>query len=88
MVQRRWVRCTVLLVFAAIFASSLKLFVDCLDTNTFRPKEKEIKLYIRAKMPIGGSVQELNDKVREVEALLSKFKEIKRYETSIRHSGA
>ena len=81
MVQRRWVRCTVLLVFAAIFASSLKLFVDCLDTNTFRPKEEEIKLYIRAKMPIGGSVQELNDKVREVEALLSKFREIKRYET-------
>lgn len=87
-VQKRWVRCALLLVFAGIFAGSLKLFIDSLDTNRFQPKEKEMTLYIRAQMPVGGSVQELNDKVMKVEALLSQFKEIKRYETSIRSQGA
>mgnify|MGYP000761080192 CR=1 FL=1 len=88
MSQRRWVRCALLLAFAGMFAGTLKLFADCLDSNTFRPKEEETKLYIRAKMPVGGSVHELNDKVEEVEAFLSQFKEIRRFETSVRQSGA
>lgn len=86
--QRRWARCALLLVFAGMFAGSLKLFTDSLDSNTFRQKEKETKLYVRAQMPLGGSVHELNGKVREVEALLSQFKEIKRFETVVRPSGA
>lgn len=86
--QRRWARCALLLVFAVMFAGSLKLFTECLDSNTFRQKEKETKLYVRAQMPLGGSVHELNGKVREVEALLSQFKEIKRFETVVRPSGA
>ena len=88
MVQKRWIRCASLLVFAVLFAGSLKLFVDSLDTNTFMPKEEEMKLYIRAQMPLGGSVHELNDKVMKVEAFLSKFDGIKRYETSVRRQGA
>lgn len=88
MSQRRWVRCALLLAFAGMFAGTLKLFADCLDSNTFRHKEEETKLYIRAKMPVGGSVHELNDKVGEVEAFLSQFKEIRRFETSVRQSGA
>lgn len=86
--QRRWARCALLLVFAGMFAGSLKLFTECLDSNTFRQKEKETKLYVRAQMPLGGSVHELNGKVREVEALLSQFKEIKRFETVVRPNGA
>lgn len=86
--QRRWARCALLLVFAGVFAGSLKLFTECLDSNTFRQKEKETKLYVRAQMPLGGSVHELNGKVREVEALLSQFKEIKRFETVVRPNGA
>ena len=88
MVQMRWVRCAMLLVFSVLFAGSLKLFVDSLDNNTFMPKEEEMKLYIRAQMPLGGSVHELNDKVMKVEAFLSKFDGIKRYETSVRQQGA
>lgn len=86
--QRRWARCALLLVFAGMFAGSLKLFTECLDSNTFRQKEKETKLYVRAQMPLGGSVHELNGKVREVEALLSQYKEIKRFETVVRPNGA
>lgn len=87
-VQRCWLRCVLLLVFACLFACSLKQFIDCLDTNMYRPKDMEVKLYIRAKMPLGGSVHELNSKVREVENFLSHFKKIKRYETSVRAQGA
>lgn len=86
--QRRWARCALLLVFTVMFAGSLKLFTDSLDSNTFRQKEKETKLYVRAQMPLGGSVHELNGKVREVEALLSQYKEIKRFETVVRPNGA
>ncbi|MDO4934458.1 MAG: efflux RND transporter permease subunit, partial [Prevotella sp.] len=86
--QRQWARCALLLVFAGMFAGSLKLFTESLDSNTFRQKEKETKLYVRAQMPLGGSVHELNGKVREVEALLSQFKEIKRFETVVHPNGA
>ena len=88
MVQKRWVRPASLLVFAGLFAGSLKLFIDSLDTNTFMPREEEMKLYIRAQMPLGGTVHELNDKVMKVEAFLSQFDGIKRYETSVRPQGA
>lgn len=39
-------------------------------------------------MPVGGSAKELNEKVKEVEAFLSEFKWIKRYEISIHSRGA
>lgn len=81
----RWV---LLALTAGAFAVSLILFIDCMDSNSFKPKEAEKKLNIRAQMPLGGSVHELNDKVSEVEAFLSQFKEIKRYETSVGRWGA
>lgn len=86
--QHRVWRWVLLLVVACSFGGSLKLFVDCLDSNTFRPKEEEKKLNIRAQMPLGGSVHELNDKVREVEAFLSQFDKIRRYETNVSSWGA
>lgn len=86
--QRRFARLVLLLVFAGMFAGSLKLFADSLDANTFSPKKEEMKLNVRAQMPVGGSVHELNGKVMELEAFLSQFKEIKRYETSVYPQGA
>lgn len=86
--QHRLWRWVFLLFFAGAFAGSLKLFVDSLDTNSFRPREEEMKLNIRAQMPLGGSVHELNDKVAEVEAFLSQFDEIKRYEATVSGLGA
>lgn len=87
--QHRWARWALLLLFAGVFAWSLILFVGTLDYNTYRPRDKgEMRLNIRAEMPVGGSVQELNEKVMEVEAFLSQFSEIKRYETYVRARGA
>ena len=86
--QRPWLRTGLLFVFAALFAFSLRSFVNHLEVGTFRPKEPEKKLLIRASMPVGGSVHELNDKVMQVEAFLSQYQEIKQYETTIRQRGA
>lgn len=86
--QHRIGRWVLLVLFGCMFGGSLKLFVDCLDSNSYRPKVEEMKLKIRAQMPIGGSVQELNEKVQEVEALFSQYKEIRRFETTVRSRGA
>lgn len=86
--QHRVWRWVLPLIVSCAFGGSLKLFIDSLDSNTFRPKDEEKKLNIRAQMPLGGSVHELNDKVKEVEAFLSQFDKIKRYETSVCSWGA
>lgn len=45
-------------------------------------------LHVRAQMPVGGSVHELNDKVAMLESFLSTFSEIKRFETKVGQWGA
>lgn len=86
--QHKIWRWSLLAAFAGAFAGSLALFAECLDTNSFKPKEEEMQLHIRAQMPLGGSVHELNDKVKTIEAFLSRYSEIKRYETSVNWWGA
>ena len=82
--QHRFGRWAFLLVFALLFAGSLYYFVECLDSNTYRPKKPRMMLHIRGQMPVGGSVQELNEKIKEVEAFLTQYsKEIRKFETSI-----
>lgn len=82
--QHRYGRWAFLFVFALLFAGSLYLFIDCLDSNTYRPEKPRTMLHIRGQMPIGGSVQELNEKIRNVEAFLTQYKKnIKRFETSV-----
>ena len=82
--QHRFGRWAFLLVFALLFAGSLYYFVECLDSNTYRPKKPRMMLYIRGQMPVGGSVQELNEKIKEIEAFLTQYnKEIRKFETSI-----
>ncbi len=83
--QHRFGRWAYLFVFALFFAGSLYYFVECLDSNTYRPKKPRTVLHIRGQMPVGGSPQELNEKVKEVEAFLTQYKkDIKRFETSIK----
>ena len=83
--QHRFGRWAYLFVFALFFAGSLYYFVECLDSNTYRPKKPRMVLHIRGQMPVGGSPQELNEKVKEVEAFLTQYKkDIKRFETSIK----
>ena len=86
--QHRIWRWPLLLMVAGLFAGSLYLFIDTLDSNTYRPEPEEMKLHIRGKMPLGGTAQQLNEKVEVVEAFLSQFKEIKRYETHVDNWGA
>ena len=81
----RWV---LLLITAAWFGGSLYLFTDTLDSNTYRPEPEDMKLYIRGQMPLGGTAKQLNEKVKTIEAFLSQFKEIKRFETSIEGWGS
>lgn len=71
-----------------IFGGTMRLFANSLNENTYAREEEEMKLNIRAQMPLGGSVQELNDKVLILENFLSGFKEIKRFETRVERWGA
>ena len=72
-----------------IFGGTMRLFAESLSENTYSSdKEKEIKLTIRAQMPLGGSATELNEKVVILENFLSGFDEIKRFETRVESWGA
>ena len=81
--QNRFARPAILIVTACIFGWSLYLFVDTIDSNTYRPEPEEMKLHIRGQMPLGGTAKQLNEKVQIIETFLSQYKEIKRYETNI-----
>lgn len=86
--QHRLARWPMLAVVAGIFGWSLYLFVSTLDNNTYRPEEEEMRLHINGRMPLGGTASQLNEKVKTVEAFLSQYKEIKRFETNIQGWGA
>ena len=71
-----------------IFGGAMRLFAESLKGNTYSQEEKEMKLNIRAQMPLGGTAQELNEKVQILENFLSDFQEIKRFETRVENWGA
>ena len=70
-----------------IFAWSLYLFIQTINTSDYHREKEPPVLHIRGQMPLGGSVQELNEKVRTIEAFLTKFKEIKRFDANLRQWG-
>lgn len=76
----RW---PLLVLTAGAFAWSLYLFIDTLGSNTYSPPREEMKLNIQGRMPLGGTAKQLNEKVEQIEAFLSQYKEIKRYETNV-----
>lgn len=72
-----------------VFGGSMRLFAESLSDNTYsHEKDNEMKLTVRAQMPLGGSVTELNQKVVMLENFLSGFREIKRFETRVEQWGA
>ncbi len=72
-----------------IFGGTMRLFAESMPDYAYgRNDRRELKLDIRAKMPLGGSVHELNEKVSMLESFLSGFKEIKRFETRVNAGGA
>lgn len=85
--QQRFGRWGVLLLFAALLGGSLYVFIGCLDTNSYKPKNSKLQLLIAAKMPLGGSVQELNNKIKVVEAFLAPYKQINCFKTIVNKNG-
>lgn len=72
-----------------VFGGTMRLFAESLSVNTYsHEKDNEMKLTVRAQMPLGGSVTELNQKVVMLENFLSGFREIKRFETRVEQWGA
>lgn len=63
---------------------TMRLFADHIrNSSDRRPEEMERRLVIRGKMPVGGSMHELNDKMLNIERFLSQFPEIGKFETNI-----
>ncbi len=63
---------------------TMRLFADHISTGAaMRPQEGGKRLTIHGKMPVGGSMHELNDKMLQVERFLSQFPEIAKFETNI-----
>lgn len=72
-----------------VCGGTMRLFANSLTENTYtKDKEREVKLSIRAQMPLGGSVQDLNEKVIILENFLTQFPEIERFETRVESWGA
>ena len=72
-----------------VFGGTMRLFSESLSENTFsRNGEKEIRLNIRARMPLGGTAAQLNEKVVILENFLAGFSEIERFETRVEGWGA
>ncbi len=64
---------------------TMRLFAEHINGDqSRRPDNDEAKkLHIRGRMPVGGSMHELNDKMMQVERFLSGFPEIERFETKV-----
>ncbi|MDE6794833.1 MAG: efflux RND transporter permease subunit, partial [Muribaculaceae bacterium] len=67
---------------------TLRFFAEHINQKSdVRPQVGEKRLIIQGKMPVGGSMHELNDKMLQVERFLSGFPEIERFETRIGYWG-
>lgn len=72
-----------------IFGGTMRLFTESLSRQTYSDEGDDEKiLCIRAKMPLGGTAAQLNEKVLLVDQFLSRFKEIERFETRVEAWGA
>lgn len=79
--KRKWIYVT---IFILILGGSGYYFAVNLNSNAdLRPQERKKQLYIRGKMPVGGSMHELNEKMMQIERFLSQFPEIEKFETNI-----
>ena len=68
---------------------TMRLFSQSMSGNTYsKNNEKELKLNIRAQMPLGGTAAQLNEKVVMLENFLITFPEIERIETRVSGWGA
>lgn len=63
---------------------TLKLFAKSKERFFFESSEKqETKLFVRAKMPFGGTLEQLNTIIADFETYLSHFPQIEQYQSQI-----
>ncbi|MEG1905117.1 MAG: efflux RND transporter permease subunit [Bacteroidales bacterium] len=62
---------------------TLRLFSSIQSSRTFSQREREIKLYISAKLTEGDDAVILNQKMWQLDRFLAKFKEVKRFVTRV-----
>ncbi len=76
------------LLYLGGFGYTAYLFSKSMDGASWPREEEEMRLYIRAQMPLGGTATQLNAKVRLLEETLASDTAILRFETSINGGGA
>ena len=71
-------------VLSKYLGGTLTLFTRSKDRFYFQRRDpQETKLYINAKMPFGGTTEQLNELVLEFERFLSVFPEVKQYHSRV-----
>lgn len=89
--RKRWritLYAVLTLLYLGGFAYTAYLFSTSMDGASWPREEEEMRLYIRAQMPQGGTATQLNSKVRLLEETLAADTSILRFETSINGGGA
>lgn len=66
-----------------IVGGTLRLFSSIHTSRTFSQQERDVKLYITAKLTEGDEAVVLNQKMWQMDHFLAKFKEIKRFVTRV-----
>lgn len=77
-----------ILLYLGGFGYSAYVFSKSMGGVSWPREEEEMKLYIRAQMPLGGTATQLNEKVRLLEEMLAAEPAILRFETSVNGGGA
>lgn len=77
-----------ILLYLGGFSYSAYIFSQSMDGASWPREEEEMKLYIRAQMPLGGTATQLNEKVKLLEETLAAEQSVLRFETSINGGGA
>jgi len=66
-----------------IAGGSLRLFTEHVFESSFYSSPQRTTLHVRASMPEGCTVQQLNEVIKKMENYLNRFDEIEMYQTSI-----
>lgn len=66
-----------------VVGGTLRLFSSVHSSRTFSRQERNVKLYISAKLTEGNDAVVLNQKMWQMDRFLAKFKEIKRFVTQV-----
>jgi multidrug efflux pump subunit AcrB len=69
-----------------ILGGALRLFVQKVYEGSYFTDRQETSLYVTATLPNGSTVAQMNFLIQQMEAYLSRFKQIKQFQTSIENA--